>query len=592
MEPVQGDHGKATGGGDLSSIDGRAPCVRAFRVWPLVALAFTTISLATSAFRVVASSIGSAEQTWTGVSAAAFTCPDRKPSGSVCDPKIASIEPSDRSEPDEPPALPVPASTILPPPPRPSLSPVGPPPRPVSVAAVKAVQPPRPIPVATTTKSVRPPGVSSKPIDSVAPRLEKPRSDARRIMVRDGSGNRLVSRVYGQEGDRVAVLLPDGSIGWPDGLTYTEAPFVPETIPELDQRLRSKEFAGFQSVQTRHYLVLYKGSKTFAQNSAAMLETLYSHLTSLFNKRKVPVHDAEFPLVAIIFENEEAFRRHQYVGSDVQAYYEILSNRIFLYEHSKRDLTAPEVSALQKPQTVAHEGTHQILQNIGVQPRLSNWPLWLVEGLAEYCATPKVGKNGVAVWAGLGQPNLPHLVTIRDLDDPLSAQVLGERGPKLHRDPGVTLVEYIVTRTQLSPTDYALAWAVTHHLAVKRGDEFLDFIREMSALPPLKRREPQDNLRAFRDAFGDNLTKLDAAVLNHVRKIKQIDALPYFAVVFQQQVGPTVTRRAMVSQSQAMVRQFLEQSTSPRGGEPHWQVVPHPTRARALITAHQWVGGG
>jgi hypothetical protein len=114
----------------------------------------------------------------------------------------------------------------------------------------------------------------------------------------------------------------------------------------------------------------------------------------------------------------------------------------------------------------------------------------------------------------------------------------------------------------------------------------------MSALPPLKRREPQDNLRAFRDAFGDNLTKLDAAVLNHVRKIKQIDALPYFAVVFQQQVGPTVTRRAMVSQSQAMVRQFLEQSTSPRGGEPHWQVVPHPTRARALITAHQWVGGG
>ena len=47
-----------------------------------------------------------------------------------------------------------------------------------------------------------------------------------------------------------------------------------------------------------------------------------------------------------------------------------------------------QIAAMRRPQTVAHEGTHQILQNIGVHPRLSAWPLWLVEGLAEYCATP------------------------------------------------------------------------------------------------------------------------------------------------------------------------------------------------------------
>ena len=52
--------------------------------------------------------------------------------------------------------------------------------------------------------------------------------------------------------------------------------------------------------------------------------------------------------------------------------------------------------ALRKPQTVAHEGAHQILANIGVQPRLSDWPLWLIEGFAEYCATPTRTKKGMA----------------------------------------------------------------------------------------------------------------------------------------------------------------------------------------------------
>ena len=82
------------------------------------------------------------------------------------------------------------------------------------------------------------------------------------------------------------------------------------------------------------------------------------------------------------------------------------------------------MAALLKPQTVAHEGAHQILSNIGVQPRPSSWPLWLIEGLAEHGATTVNSKKGI-MWSGMGAINSLHMATIRELEDPLSNQVNG-----------------------------------------------------------------------------------------------------------------------------------------------------------------------
>ena len=224
------------------------------------------------------------------------------------------------------------------------------------------------------------------------------------------------------------------------------------------------------------------------------------------------------------------------VDPAVQAYYEIYTNRIYFYQTPSDDEQAPEVAALRRPQTVAHEGTHQILQNIGIQPRLASWPPWLVEGLAEYCATPLTRSEG-RTWSGLGVANAQHLATIRDLDDPLSGQVPGTPRPAhIGRPAGMPLVEYLVTKTELTPTDYALAWAMTHHLAMKRVDEFVDYLKTMSRMPPLEPRTPADHLAAFRTAFGPNLVKLDREIGTYLAKLKVADHLPYYSVVFQQRV--------------------------------------------------------
>ena len=429
--------------------------------------------------------------------------------------------------------------------------------------------------------------------DSVGtPSALNPDASPRRLRVRDSRGRSIVAREYGSLKGRPAALLPDGQIGWPEGLVVTDEPFVPASMDEMERTLRAEpEFAGFGLIRTAHYLVAYEGTEPFARASADLLEKLHDGLTGMLMRNSLPIDPMEFPLVAVIFSTEDHFRANRRVASDVQAYYEILSNRIYFYERSRRDQDAPEVSALRKPQTVAHEGTHQILHNVGLQARLSDWPLWLVEGLAEYCSSTKFTKKG-ADWAGLGQVNPIHLATIRDLDDPIPNQFRGDhREAVVLRDRGTPLVEYLATRKELSPTDYALSWALTHYLATQRLDDLIGYIKKMTRLRPFEDQSPGDQLTAFREAFGNELAQLDGKVGKYLKKFKPTDALPHFAVIFEQPVGPTVVRRSyMVSQSPSVIRQWIDSVTAPEGGAPVWRVFPHPTQKRALEAAEQWMG--
>ena len=54
------------------------------------------------------------------------------------------------------------------------------------------------------------------------------------------------------------------------------------------------------------------------------------------------------------------------------AYYDVLSNRIVMYEETALWKIKPDLALQQALATIAHEGRHQILHNIGVQQRLSH----------------------------------------------------------------------------------------------------------------------------------------------------------------------------------------------------------------------------
>ncbi len=439
-----------------------------------------------------------------------------------------------------------------------------------------------------------PPDFGAKATEALA--ASRPIPEERRFLVRAEDGRQVVARLHGHHEGKSFLMLPDGWLGIPSMLVPTDEPFQPMTADEMAKGLQTGAFAEFGLHRTEHYLILHQSPDAgFAISNGLLLEELYRRLIEAFRKHEVTVHEAEFPLVAVIFRTEDEFRAYREVPPDVQAYYEIATNRILFYEQASGDGPGPEVAALLKPQMVAHEGTHQILQNIGVQPRLSNWPAWLVEGLAEYCSTPASSRKGPPAWDGLGQINNLHMATLREVEDPVSLSMRGQdvHTKSLFRKPGQPLVEAMIRRRDLTPTEYALAWSITHYLAMKRSDDFTRFLRLMAAVPPLEPRSADDHVREFRNAFGDDLGKLDKTIhayLNRLTKQKGYDPMPYYAVLFEQPLpNGRLRRAAMVSQSPQLIKQWIDEMSNPAAGLPSWQASPYPSRARATLAVQEWI---
>jgi hypothetical protein len=439
----------------------------------------------------------------------------------------------------------------------------------------------------------RAPATVSKAASSVA----SPSSSAKRFKVRDDYGRLVVARFHGERGGKTAVVMPDGQLGLTSMPVPSDEPFRPASADELAALLHQGPYAGFLLLKTDHYLIFYQSSLAFAQDSGRLLEEVYSGLIGAFTRNGIPVHESEFPLVAVIYATDHDFRAQKKLEPQVRAYYEFFTNRIFFYQRSERDHLEPKLAALLKPQTVAHEGVHQVLCNIGVQPRLSAWPLWLVEGMAEYCATTNVGKKGQVTWAGLGAINSLNMATIREVDDPFSIQVSGAKSQAIPvaQRPSRGGAEALVTEARLTPTDYAHAWALTHYLARKRCGDFLQYLKHMGQLPPLEPRSPEENLADFRKFFGGDLPKLDKKVDDYLRKLsqtKEYDRLPYYAVMFEEMLGNGAIRRTgWVSQSPQRIQQWVQEKLMGRSDEPAWQAIPYPTRARAEYVAQRWVNG-
>jgi len=430
-----------------------------------------------------------------------------------------------------------------------------------------------------------------------AAELDQAPPEPPRYIVADSQGQPVVARLHGQHEGTTALILPDGQLGIPNMLVPTNKPFQPFTAQELLERLQKGPLRDFQVHQTAHYLIFYQSSRAFAEASGRWLEDLYRRLLDAFRKHEMTAHDTEFPLVAVIYRTEHDFKASKGVDPEVQAVYEIYTNRIYFYEKSEQDKNAPEVSALRKPQTVVHEGTHQVLQNIGVHPRLSAWPIWLVEGLAEYCSTPATRKGGKPTWDGLGMINGLHMATIRELEDPLSVAIRGDdaQAKALVREPGKPLVECLVRKTHLTPTEYALAWAMTHYLAFKRQDDFVEYLKAMSQIPPLEPRTPEDHLAEFRKAFGSDLVKIDKTIDSYLKKLatnKKYDPMPFYAATYEQSLPAGLLKRAaMVSQSPQMIQQWVEEISNPMGAQPTWQALPYGTRHQALFAVEAWMKG-
>lgn len=410
----------------------------------------------------------------------------------------------------------------------------------------------------------------------------------------DADAQPVVGRLLAFVGQTRIVMLPDGQLAArsADQAKPTPHPFEPATKAAVAARLRAASLPGFQSTETRRYLYLYNCSEPFAQAASRILETMFRGVVGYAQVHELTAVVPEVPLVVIIFRTADEFQAFRRMPEDTVAYYDVLSNHVVMYEESRLWQIKPELATAQAIATIAHEGAHQILHNIGVQQRLARWPTWLEEGLAEYLAPTTTDRQ--LKWKGVGQANDLRLFELE--------QWLANRSPD---DADGQLVAQTVGAVRLTSTGYAAAWALTNYLARHQREAFHEFIRQTSRLGPLEnpgRVAPPgvlpDNVRRFKEAFGDDLAALERRLILSLKQMPYVDPFadwPHFVAVVSAPSSPRLRRDVGMfrapEQADRWRREYIDQTPEPLRASIQSAVHPFPNRALAEAFARRWMQG-
>ena len=246
----------------------------------------------------------------------------------------------------------------------------------------------------------------------------------------------------------------------------TTSPFVPATPEEIVASLKGTEFAKYKVEKTKFYLYFYDCSEGFFMHTRSILDSMLNGVIEDLRALGLNVKKPEFPLVVIIMPNRKAYDKFREMPKEMVAYYDMMSNRIVMYEDEELWEAAPEFAAKQAAYTIAHENTHQLLGNVGIQNRLSNWPQWIQEGIAEYYCPLKVTSS-------LVRKDKSELPT-RTMKWSKAGMVNDLRMYDLLKMQSMSggLVKGLVSSEKIDAHGYALAWGLVHLLVNKKPDAF------------------------------------------------------------------------------------------------------------------------
>jgi uncharacterized protein DUF1570 len=412
-----------------------------------------------------------------------------------------------------------------------------------------------------------------------------------RVTTADDDGQPMVARVHARIGSSAVILMPDGQlVGRREGqFSPTDRRFEPLDKDKLAAKLAG-EFPGFKTKVSSHYIYVYNSSEEFQFGTKSILESMLPGVRQWMEGCKLDTHPPSVPLVAVMFKSEDEFRRYRRMPPGVVAYYDPLTNRVYMYEQSRLLQVRPDLALGQAISTIAHEGVHQILHNIGVQQRLSVWPMWLSEGLAEFFAPTTV--DGKQRWKGPGQVNDLRMFELEEY----------VRGNEAKAHSG-ELVEHTVLAGRLTSTGYASAWALVHYMAKNKRGELMGLIREASKIGPFEGATDVSALgvvRANRESFvkhcGDDFKAMETRLIAHLKKQPYADPFynaQHFVATFTATSGRRQQRNANTFHSIPGAAKWISDlreklSEDDRSGAQS-SIRPFPNRAAAETWQRQWL---
>ena len=401
-----------------------------------------------------------------------------------------------------------------------------------------------------------------------------------RVTTTDQEGRAVVGKTHVKIGDSRIVLLPNGELvtRTKEEAQVTERPFKRVQSYKYAEKLVKGRFSGFKSKVSRHYIFVYNTSETFAVSAIRIMDSMFPGVMRYFQRRGMKVDRPEVPLVVLMFRTEREFQNHRRMPSGVIAYYHTLTNKVVLYEHSNRR----RMDFHQTISTMAHEGAHQILHNIGVQKRLSVWPMWFAEGMAEYFAPTSAGKS--MSWMGPGKVNKHRMMEV--------ARYVKARG-----SGSGDMVKKTVSAARLTSTGYASAWSLTHYLATKKRSSFNKYLRAVSQLRPLEGGGTvvppgviPTNLKLFEEHVGSDLGSIEAKLIAHLKVIANrkdtiAESRPHYLVMVV--YGKRARRKAKIFATRAKAESWRRRYSRSRGSRSFIRRFPDRTTAERFSL--QWL---
>ena len=298
-----------------------------------------------------------------------------------------------------------------------------------------------------------------------------------------------------QRDGRMKVISRSGS-SHPKPLLDSFAPFTAQTMQEA---LRAEFGKEYEVSQTEHYLVVHPIGK--ARQCAVPFEEQYLNARQYFEIRGVPTRNPDFPLVAVVLNTRSEFDRFlnnyqpENAQEEVLGYYSPRSNRTITYDQSNGHFGQQN-----NLETLFHEATHQIAFNTGIHSRFSPMPRWFTEGLATMFEAPGIHNS----------------TTFPQLQQRLNKKWFSYIRSKCQPGESSGVLAELIGSDELFRRDpekaYGYSWALTFYLAETQSDKYARYVRRVNQRTQFKDYESQTRLEDFIQAFGNDMTDLEARV--------------------------------------------------------------------------------
>jgi hypothetical protein len=291
-------------------------------------------------------------------------------------------------------------------------------------------------------------------------------------------------------------------------------------IEELLAMLKS-DFPGHELIKTEHYLICHDLDKEKARQAARLAEQVYRAFFEFCEENDIPAAKPEFSLILVMFKDGEVFSRHMQVelggrSSGVVAFYQLANNRVSVLANASPTpaladyVVAPHVPLDARTALathLVHELTHQLMCNSGIQHRLTDYPLWVSEGIAAYFEPADAfARNG---WRKPGGANSIRLAQLKSL-------VRSRRNIELRALIGD---DQVFRQAAASGESYSLAWGFCHFLLKRHRVEFVQYLQVLAAKCEIAPLTAEERFRDFEAAFKSDLSVLEREFIEYVNAL-------------------------------------------------------------------------